>query len=95
MGRSFSLSYLTDALTYFNFLYTVMPTNIIILIAALIVALIIFRAVLKTLKTFISSAIAIFVILVILNMFGFSPDDLIQEITNLPEILRQMLTGEN
>ncbi|MCG6134051.1 MAG: hypothetical protein MET45_05235 [Nostoc sp. LLA-1] len=72
-----------------------MPTNIIILIAALIVALIIFRAVLKTLKTFISSAIAIFVILVILNMFGFSPDDLIQEITNLPEILRQMLTGEN
>jgi predicted Na+-dependent transporter len=71
-----------------------MPTNIIILIAALIVALIIFRAVLKTLKTFISSAIAIFVILVILNMFGFSPDDLIQEITNLPEILRKMFTGE-
>ncbi|WP_414542255.1 hypothetical protein [Nostoc sp. CCY0012] len=72
-----------------------MPTNIVILIAALIVALIIFQAVLKTLKTFISSAIAIFAILVILNMFGFSPDDLIQEITNLPEILRQMLTGEN
>lgn len=71
-----------------------MPTNIIILIAALIVALIIFRAVLKTLKTFISSAIAIFVILVILNMFGFSPDDLIQEITNLPEIIRKMFTGE-
>ncbi|WP_414563718.1 MULTISPECIES: hypothetical protein [unclassified Anabaena] len=72
-----------------------MPTNIIILIAALIVAFIIFQAVLKTLKTFVSSAIAIFVILVILNMFGFSPDDLIQEIANLPEILRQMLTGEN
>jgi hypothetical protein len=72
-----------------------MPNNIIILIAALIVAWIIFRAVLKFLKTFMSSAIAIFVILVILNMFGFSPQDLIEEITNLPEIIRGFLTGES
>ncbi|MBE9201247.1 MULTISPECIES: hypothetical protein [unclassified Nodularia (in: cyanobacteria)] len=71
-----------------------MPTNIIILIAALIVALIIFRAFLKVFKTFLSSAIAIFVIIVILNMFGFSPDDLIQEITNLPETLKQLFNGE-
>ncbi|HYW21361.1 MAG TPA: hypothetical protein VE956_19085 [Nodularia sp. (in: cyanobacteria)] len=71
-----------------------MPTNTIILIAALIVALIIFRAFLKVFKTFLTSAIAIFVILVILNIFGFSPDDLIQEITNLPEIIRQFLTRE-
>ena len=72
-----------------------MPTNIIILIAALIVALIIFQAFLKVFKTFLSSAIAIFVILVILNRFGFSPDDLIQEISNLPEFFSQFFTEEN
>jgi energy-coupling factor transporter transmembrane protein EcfT len=72
-----------------------MPNNIIILIAAVIVAGIIFRAVLKSLKTFMSSAIAIFIILVILNMFGFSPQDLIEEITNLPAIITEFLTGEN
>jgi hypothetical protein len=72
-----------------------MPNNIIILIAAVIVAGIIFRAVLKSLKTFMSSAIAIFIILVILNMFGFSPQDLIEEITNLPKIITEFLTGES
>lgn len=72
-----------------------MPNNIIILIAAVIVAGIIFRAVLKSLKTFMSSAIAIFIILVILNMFGFSPQDLIDEIINLPEIISEFFTGQN
>ncbi|MEA5583102.1 hypothetical protein VB620_17355 [Nodularia harveyana UHCC-0300] len=72
-----------------------MPTNLIILVAALIVAFIIFKAALKVLKTFISSAIAIFVILVILNMFGFSPDDLIEEITNLPQTFSKFFTGES
>jgi hypothetical protein len=42
-----------------------------------------------------SSAIAIFIILVILNMFGFSPQDLIEEITNLPKIITEFLTGES
>jgi energy-coupling factor transporter transmembrane protein EcfT len=72
-----------------------MPTNIIILVAAVIVALIVFRALFKVLKTFISSAIAIVVILVILNTFGFSPEDLIQEITKLPEILSNFWNGES
>ncbi|MDB9445603.1 hypothetical protein NWP22_04005 [Anabaenopsis tanganyikae CS-531] len=71
-----------------------MPTNIIILVAAVIVALIIFRALFKVLKTFISSAIAVFVIIVILNTFGFSPDDLIQEINKLPELLSNFFNGE-
>lgn len=71
-----------------------MPTNIIILVAAVIVALIIFRAFFKVLKTFISSAIAVFVIIVILNTFGFSPDDLIQEINKLPELLSNFFNGE-
>lgn len=71
-----------------------MPTNIIILVAAVIVALIIFRALFKVLKTFISSVIAVFVIIVILNTFGFSPDDLIQEINKLPELLSNFFNGE-
>ena len=71
-----------------------MPNNIIILVAAVIVALIIFRALFKVLKTFISSAIAVFVIIVILNTFGFSPDDLIQEINKLPELLSNFFNGE-
>ncbi|WP_414528710.1 hypothetical protein [Nodularia chucula] len=69
--------------------------NIIILIAALIVAWIIFKAALKLLKTFLSSAIAILVIVIILNIFGFSPQDLIEEVTNLPATLSQFFTGES
>lgn len=64
-----------------------MPTELIVLIAALIVAWIVFKALLGVLKTFISTAIALFVIVVILGMFGITPEDLIREITNLPQTL--------
>ncbi|MBW4632247.1 MAG: hypothetical protein KME30_10190 [Iphinoe sp. HA4291-MV1] len=69
-----------------------MPTNLIIFIAALIVAWLVFRALLSLLKTAISTAIAIFVIVVILTVFGFSPQDLMREVTNLPQILKQFIT---
>jgi uncharacterized protein YacL len=69
-----------------------MPTNLIIFIAALIVAWLVFRALLSLLQTAISTAIAIFVIVVILMVFGFSPQDLMREIANLPQILRQFVT---
>ena len=67
-----------------------MPTEIIVLIAALIVAWIVFRALLGVLKTAISTAIAVFVIVVILNFFGITPEDLIREITNLPQTLMRL-----
>ena len=70
-----------------------MPTNLIILIAALIIAWIVFGAVVNLLKTFISTAIAIFVIIVVLRFFGFSPQDLMQEITNLAQTLRVFVAG--
>ncbi|MDF5717561.1 MAG: hypothetical protein PUP93_27760 [Rhizonema sp. NSF051] len=70
-----------------------MPTNFIILIAAIVVALIVFRALLSLLKTAISSAVAIFVIVVILTVFGFKPQDLINEVTHLPQILKHLVTG--
>jgi uncharacterized protein YacL len=70
-----------------------MPTNLIILIAALIVAFLIFKALLNVLKTFLSTAIAIGVIVVILMFFGFRPEDLMREVTNLPETLERLFSG--
>ncbi|MGD1912255.1 MAG: hypothetical protein ACFB2X_15785 [Rivularia sp. (in: cyanobacteria)] len=67
-----------------------MPTELIILIAALIVAWIVFRALLGILKTAISTAVAVFVIVVILSVFGITPEDLIREITNLPQTLMRL-----
>lgn len=67
-----------------------MPTEIIILIAALVVAWIVFRAVLGVLKTAMSTAVAVFVIVVILSFFGITPEDLIREITNLPQTLMRL-----
>jgi uncharacterized protein YacL len=69
-----------------------MPTNIILLIAALIVALLIFRALLNVTKTAISTAITIFIIVVILSVFGFTPQDLMQEIKNLPQMIERSIT---
>ena len=70
-----------------------MPTNLIILIAALIVAWVVFGALVNLLKTFISTAIAIFLIIVILRFFGFSPQDLMQELADLVQTLRRFITG--
>lgn len=64
-----------------------MPTNLILLTAALISAWFIFRALINVFKTFLSTAVAVFVIIILLNAFGFTPEDLIKEITNLPETL--------
>jgi len=70
-----------------------LPTNLIILIAALIVAWVVFGALVNLLKTFISTAIAIVIIIVILRFFGFSSQDLMQELTHLAQTLRQFITG--
>lgn len=71
-----------------------MPVNLIILVAAVIVALLIFRALLDLLKTFLSTAIAIVVIVIILKVLGFSPQDLMHEIANLPLIINHLLSGK-
>ncbi|WP_138502094.1 hypothetical protein [Nostoc sp. PA-18-2419] len=70
-----------------------MPVNLIILIAAVIVAVLIFRALLSLLKTFVTTAIAIVVIVLILRIFGFSPQDLMHEIVNLPQIFKHLGSG--
>ncbi|MBO3463010.1 hypothetical protein G7B40_019790 [Aetokthonos hydrillicola Thurmond2011] len=70
-----------------------MATNLIILVAAIVVALIVFRALLSLLKTFLSTAIAIFIVIVILKFFGFSPQDLQRELVNLAHALDHLLPG--
>jgi uncharacterized protein YacL len=69
-----------------------MPTNLIVLIAALIVAFIVFKALLNVAKTAISTLLSLFIIVVILSVFGFTPQDLMQEIMNLPEIIERSIT---
>lgn len=70
-----------------------MPVNLIILVAAVIVAFLIFKALLNLLKTFLSTAITIFIIVVILNILGFTPQDLMHEIVNLPQIIKYLSSG--
>ncbi|MGB3655052.1 MAG: hypothetical protein WBA41_28140 [Rivularia sp. (in: cyanobacteria)] len=70
-----------------------MPTELIVLIAALIVGWIVFQALLKVLKTTISTAVAVFIIVVILGFFGVSFENLIQEIINLPQTLMRLFTN--
>jgi len=70
-----------------------MPTELIVLIAALIVAWIVFQALLKVLKTTLSTAIAVFIIVIFLGVFGIGSEDLIQEITNLPQTLMRFFTN--
>ncbi len=86
-------SFLTTSLLIETHAGKSMPTNLIILIAALIVAWVVFGALVNLLKTFISTAIAIFIIIVILRFFGFSPEDLMLELANLVQSLRQFITG--
>lgn len=68
-----------------------MPTNLIILVAAIVVALIVFRALLSLLKTFLSTAIAIFIVIVILRFFGFSTNDLMHELNHLGQTLQHFI----
>ncbi|AFY55791.1 hypothetical protein Riv7116_3329 [Rivularia sp. PCC 7116] len=70
-----------------------MPTELIVLIAALIVAWLVFQALIKVLKTTLSTAVAVFIVVVFLGIFGIGSEDLIQEITKLPETLMRLFTN--
>jgi multisubunit Na+/H+ antiporter MnhE subunit len=66
--------------------------NLIILVAALIVAWLVFTALFKLLKTVISTAIAVLIIVVILMVFGVTPADLVKELFNLPQTISDIVT---
>jgi len=69
-----------------------MSTELIALIAALIVGLIVFQALIKVLKTTISTAIVVFLIVVVLGFFGVGSEDVIQELMNLPQTIMRFFT---
>lgn len=72
-----------------------MPIELITLIAALIVSWLVFAALIKVLKTTVTSAIAIAAIVLILQLaFGIAPQHLWQQITQLPEILWHLVKGK-
>jgi uncharacterized membrane protein (UPF0182 family) len=72
-----------------------MPVELIILIAALIVSWLVFTALIKVVKTTVSTAIAIAAIVLVLQLvFGINPQDLWQQITQLPQIVWHLVTGD-
>ena len=72
-----------------------MPTDLVILIAALIVTWLVFTALIKVVKTTVTTAIAIAGIILTLQLiFGINPQDLWEQITQLPQTLWQLVTGK-
>ena len=72
-----------------------MPTDLLLLIAALVVSWLIFTALIKVVKTTVTTAIVIAGIILTLQLvFGINPQDLWQQITQLPQTLWQLGTGK-
>lgn len=71
-----------------------MPVDLIIFIAAVIVSVLVFTALIKILKTTATTAIAVAAIVLGLQIgFGVDPRDLWQQITHLPQIVWHLFTG--
>ncbi|WP_009633798.1 hypothetical protein [Synechocystis sp. PCC 7509] len=71
-----------------------MPVELIILIAALVVSWLVFTALIKIVKTTATTAIAITAIILALQLvFGIGYQDLWQQITQLPQIVWNLVTG--
>ncbi|KJH72610.1 hypothetical protein [Aliterella atlantica] len=71
-----------------------MPVELIILVAAVIVSWLVFTALIKIVKTTVTTAIAVTAIVLILQIaFGIIPQDLWQQITQLPQIIWNLITG--
>lgn len=71
-----------------------MPVELIILIAALVVSWLVFTALIKVVKTTVTTAIAIAGIILILQLvFGIGYQDLWEQITQIPQLLWNLVTG--
>ena len=70
-----------------------MPLELIIFLAALVVAWLIFTWLLKVAKASISTALAIAVIVLMLQLvFGIGPQELLQQVRQLPQVLWQLVS---
>ncbi|PIG93214.1 hypothetical protein [Gloeocapsopsis sp. IPPAS B-1203] len=71
-----------------------MPIDLIIFIAALIVAWLVFTALIRVVKTTLSTALTVAAIVLILQIgLGVQPQQLWQQIVELPQIIRNLLPG--
>ncbi|MBD1897134.1 hypothetical protein [Coleofasciculus sp. FACHB-129] len=71
-----------------------MPVDLIILIAALIVSWLVFTLLIKVVKASIGTAILIAAVVLVLQLFfGIDPQHLWQQITQLPQTILRMVTG--
>jgi len=71
-----------------------MPLNLIILIAAVVVSWLVFTALLKVVKTTVSTALAIAAVVLVLQLFfGIGPNQLLEEVVQLPQTLWHLVTG--
>ncbi|WP_236738753.1 hypothetical protein [Chroogloeocystis siderophila] len=72
----------------------VVPIDLIVLIAALVVAWLVFTALIRVVKTTLSTALTVAAIVLILQIgFGVQPQQLWQQIVQLPQMIRELLTG--
>ncbi|AFZ30303.1 hypothetical protein Glo7428_1747 [Gloeocapsa sp. PCC 7428] len=70
------------------------PIDLIVLIAALVVAWLVFTALMRVVKTTLSTALTVAAIVLILQIgFGVQPQQLWQQIVQLPQMIRELLTG--
>ena len=68
-----------------------MPVDLIILIAAIVIAWLVFTWLIKVIKTSVNTAISIAMIVLFLQLFfGIRPEDIWQQIIKLPETLRNI-----
>lgn len=71
-----------------------MPLDLIILIAAIVIAWLVFTALLKVVKTTLTTALTIAaIVLLLMLVFGVNPIDLWEQITAIPRLLWQTVTG--
>ena len=71
-----------------------MPIELIILIAAIVVSWLVFTALIKIVKTTATTAIAIAGIILILQLgFGIGYQDLWEQITQIPHLVWNIITG--
>ncbi len=71
-----------------------MPLELIILIAAIVVSWLVFTALIKIVKTTVTTAIAIAGIILILQLvFGIGYQDLWEQITKIPQLVWNIVTG--
>jgi hypothetical protein len=70
-----------------------MSTTVILLIAALIVTFLVFTWLIKVVKATIQTAITIALLVLILQLvFGIGPNQILQKITELPQLIWQQPT---